>query len=272
MQGVPITWVDAFADRPFSGNPAAVCRPERPPRAAWMQRLATEIGLSETAFVLPRGERFELRWFTPAVEVELCGHATLAAAHALWEEGVVDEDRPVFFDTRSGELVARREQERWIALDFPATPARETAAPVALAAALGVEPAWVGRTDQDDLVVVLDHADRVVGLEPDFRRLATLSARGIAVTAAVSSGEHDFVSRFFAPRVGIDEDPVTGSAHCALAPLWSERLGRGSLVGWQASPRGGTVRVRSEGGRVVLAGTAVTILRGTLEIEEESDG
>jgi PhzF family phenazine biosynthesis protein len=257
-----ITQVDAFTDRPFSGNPAAVCVVAEPPQERWMQEVAREMNLSETAFVLPHEEGYDLRWFTPTTEVDLCGHATLAAAHVLWQEGHLEEGAAARFHTRSGELRAVRRGE-WIEMDFPAERAVEAEAPARLEAALGASPCWVGR-NRFDLLVELDDEKTVRTLTPDLSALRTIAARGIIVTSAAVAEGFDFVSRFFAPRVGVDEDPVTGSAHCALAPFWGERLGRESLVGYQVSARGGIVRARTAGDRVVLGGQAVTVLRGEL--------
>ncbi len=257
-----ITQVDAFTDRPFSGNPAAVCILDGMVEEWWMQDVAREMNLSETAFLLPHEDGFDLRWFTPATEVELCGHATLASAHVLWEEGHLASDEEARFHTRSGPLRARRVED-WIELDFPAEPAEEAAAPSRLAAALGVEPRWVGR-NRFDLLVELGEEKEVRTLKPDLSLLREIPARGVIVTSPAVSERFDFVSRFFGPRVGVDEDPVTGSAHCALAPFWSVRLGRNELVGYQVSSRGGVVRTRWEGDRVALGGQAVTVLRGEL--------
>jgi PhzF family phenazine biosynthesis protein len=259
---VPIFQVDSFTARPFAGNPAGVCLPGGPREAAWMQAVAAEMNLSETAFLWPEGEGFRLRWFTPAAEVALCGHATLASAHVLWGEGLLPASAPVRFATASGLLAATR-RPPLIELDFPATPPQEAEEPEGLAAALGAEPRWVGRS-RFDLLVLLDDEAEVRGLAPDIARLRRLEARGFIVTAPSASPDHDFVSRFFAPAVGVAEDPVTGSAHCCLAPFWAERLDRPELVGHQVSARGGFVRVRLEGGRVLLAGEAVTVLRGEL--------
>jgi PhzF family phenazine biosynthesis protein len=220
------------------------------------------MNLSETAFLHPDGDSFALRWFTPAVEVDLCGHATLAAAHVLWQSGRVDEGRPIAFRTRSGTLGAERDGE-WIALDFPATPAIPFDPEPALVEALGVAPRAAGRSRFDVLVEVSSVGD-VERAAPDLRALAGIEARGVILTARGGRDGADFTSRFFAPAAGIDEDPVTGSAHCALGPWWWERLGRARLVGHQASARGGVVRVEVRGQRVMLAGCAVTVLRGAL--------
>jgi PhzF family phenazine biosynthesis protein len=259
----PIVQVDAFADRAFTGNPAAVCILEAPGEEGWMRSVAAEMNLSETAFLHREGDGWRLRWFTPEVEVELCGHATLATAHVLWEDGHLRADEVARFHTRSGLLTARRAGE-WIELDFPAKPILDAPAPDGLEAALGVEPVYVGRSHFDVLVEVASEAE-VRALKPDMGRLAAVEARGVIVTArADGEARYDFVSRFFAPRVGVAEDPVTGSAHCVLAPYWAAKLGRDELAGFQASRRGGTVRVRAAGDRVHLGGRAVTVLRGEL--------
>lgn len=255
--------VDAFTDRPFAGNPAAICVLPAPRDDAWMQNVAREMNLSETAFLLRDGDTFGLRWFTPAVEVDLCGHATLASAHALWEEGHLDREAPARFQTRSGPLTARRDG-RWIELDFPSLPIREPLAETeSLADALGA-PVRLAARSTYDLLVEVDTEERVRSLQPDTRRLAALPVRGVIVTSRASSPGFDFISRFFAPALGVDEDPVCGSAHCCLAPFWAERLGKTELLGYQASPRGGVVRVRLHDGRVLLGGQAVTVLRGEL--------
>ncbi|MBB4636067.1 PhzF family phenazine biosynthesis protein [Longimicrobium terrae] len=254
--------VDAFADRMFSGNPAAVCLLDAPRDAAWMQSVAIEMNLSETAFLEPRGDEWGLRWFTPAVEVDLCGHATLASAHVLWQDGHLPESATARFHTRSGLLTAQRDGE-WISMDFPAKPSQPSPAPDGLAEALGAEPVAIVRS-HFDFVVELESEAVVRGLRPDQARLAGVEARGVIVTARGENGEYDFVSRFFAPRVGVPEDPVTGSAHCALAPYWAARLGRERMTGYQASARGGVVRVRVEGDRVHLGGQAITVMRGAL--------
>ena len=259
---VPIYQVDAFTDTAFRGNPAAVCLLERAASAEWMQHVAAEMNLSETAFVVPRDEDFDLRWFTPAVEVDLCGHATLASAHVLWETGRLAPDATARFHTRSGLLTATRSGDL-ITLDFPATVPEPADAPDGLAAALGTTPVHVARSRFDYLVEVEDEAT-VRSLAPDFRALGQIDVvRGIMVTAAGSDGT-DFVSRFFAPAAGVDEDPATGSAHCCLAPYWANKLGRPSLNAFQASKRGGTLRVEVRGDRVLLGGHAITVLRGEL--------
>ena len=258
---VPIYHVNAFTRRPFAGNPAAVCLLGDMPGAGWMQNVAAQMNLSETAFLCPEADGFRLRWFTPAVEVDLCGHATLASAHVLWESGLLPEGEPARFLTRSGPLGARR-QGPLIELDFPSCPARPASPPAELGEALGARLAWAGRNGSDWLVEVRSEAE-LRGLAPDFRRLARVPVRGVIVTSR-SSGEYDFVSRFFAPASGVAEDPVTGSAHCCLGPFWGARLGKRELRAYQSSARGGEVHVRLAGERVLLGGEAVTVLRGEL--------
>ena len=254
--------VDAFTARPFAGNPAAVCLLDEPRDAGWMQDVAREMNLSETAFLHPENGGYRLRWFTPAVEVELCGHATLASAHVLWETGRLAAGETARFHTLSGLLTAGRAGE-WIELDFPARAAEETAAPEGLAEAVGAEPRFVGRSRYDYLLE-LPSEEAVRSADPDFRRLAALKVRGVIITAWATEGPYDVVSRFFAPGAGVDEDPVTGSAHCTLGPFWSRRLGKPELLAFQASARGGVVKVRVEGDRVKLGGQAVTVLQGRL--------
>jgi predicted PhzF superfamily epimerase YddE/YHI9 len=258
----PLFIVDAFADRPFAGNPAAVCPLDRPADAGWMQAVAAEMNLSETAFLHPEGDGFRLRWFTPAVEVDLCGYATLASAHVLWETGRHPGAAPIRFHTRSGVLTAGRAAD-WIELDFPALLTHPTDPPPGLPESLGAPLTFVGSYGMDYLCEV-ESETILRAIRPDFARLRAVEARGVVVTARPMQGDDDFVSRFFAPAVGIPEDPVTGSAHCALAPYWADRLGRAELVGYQASARGGRVRVRVAGDRVRLGGQAVTVMRGEL--------
>ena len=250
--------VDAFTDRPFAGNPAAVALLRAPQPDVWMRALAAEMNLSETAFVVPHDDgTLGLRWLTPTVEVDLCGHATLATAHVLWEQGLVALDEPAVFETRSGRLTCRRAEGGWIEMDFPATPPDAAPAPPGLAAALGAQPVWTGRS-RFDLFVRLGTAAEVRALAPDAAAAAALGMRGVIVTAPGDDG-FDFVSRFFAPGSGVAEDPVTGSAHCALAPYWAADLGRAVLRGYQASARGGVVEVEPRGDRVLLRGQAVTM-------------
>ena len=260
--------VDAFAERAFSGNPAGVCLVEGTVDSGWMQSVAAEMNVSETAFLVRQEDGlYGLRWFTPEIEVDLCGHATLASAHILWEEKI-EGPEPIGFSTRSGLLTAVPVGDGLIQLDFPADPPDVAygGGPFSdgLAAALGAPVVGVHR-GRFDLLVELDDTDAVRRLAPDFGALAGYDARGVIVTAA-GDGLHgaDFVSRCFYPGAGVDEDPVTGSAHCTLASFWCARLGRPSLVGWQASPRGGRVGVELSGDRVLLTGRAVTVLRGEL--------
>jgi PhzF family phenazine biosynthesis protein len=260
--GTAIYQVDAFTDKPFAGNPAAVCMLAAPRSERWMQNVAREMNLSETAFLVRQEDGFDLRWFTPAVEVDLCGHATLASAHVLWESGALSAEEQARFHTQSGLLTADLRGDE-IELNFPATPEEPTEAPPGLSAALGVDLAYVGRSRFDYLVEV-EGEEVVRELELDIAALRALGVRGVMVTSAASSGGFDFVSRFFAPGAGIDEDPVTGSAHCCLGPYWSKRLGKEEFLAYQASARGGVVRVRSAGERVCLGGRAVTVLRGEL--------
>lgn len=262
--GTKMIQVDAFTDRAFGGNPAAVCLLNGPRDDAWMQQVGREMNLSETAFLLKREDGFSLRWFTPAVEVDLCGHATLASAHALWEEGIAPAGAPLRFHTRSGLLMAEQRGDL-IELDFPATPESACEAPAGLVEALGVEPLRIGKNLFDYLVLLKD-AGAVRRAAPDLGRLGKISARGVIVTAASDDPRFDFVSRFFAPAAGIDEDPVTGSAHCCLAPFWQARLGKAEMDAYQASARGGVLKVRVEGDRVKIGGRAVTVLRGELVV------
>lgn len=260
--GLPIVQVDAFTDTPFAGNPAAVCLLSAPRDEGWMQSVAREMNLSETAFLHPHNGGYGLRWFTPGTEVALCGHATLASAHVLWQDRHLASGAEARFHTASGLLTARQRGD-WIELDFPATRAEPADPPAGLLDALGVRSERVCRSRFDYLVEV-EHEAAVRGLAPDFIALARVEARGVMVTSRATAAPFDFVSRFFAPRAGVNEDPVTGSAHCALAPFWAERLGRPELLAYQASPRGGVVRVRVAGDRVLLGGQAVTVLRGEL--------
>ena len=256
-----IIQVDAFTSKPFAGNPAAVCVLDEPRDDAWMQHVALEMNLAETAFLLKQEDGYNLRWFTPAVEVDLCGHATLASAHVLWETGALQMGEQARFHTKSGLLTAEKQGD-WIELNFPVTPAQKAAEPAHLLEALNVPALYIGKSKFDYLVEV-DSEEVVRNLRPG-RLLAEVPARGIIVTSRASSGDYDFVSRFFGPQVGVDEDPVTGSAHCTLTPYWSKKLGKLEMVGYQASARGGIVRVRLDGERVRLGGQAITVLRGEL--------
>lgn len=259
--------VDAFTDTPFAGNPAGVCILERERDPSWMQDVAAEMNLSETAFLRPRtGDTYRLRWFTPTHEVDLCGHATLASAHVLWSDGFLSRNSGVQFDTKSGSLSATRDGP-WTRMDFPAEPVApiQSADPLLDGLALD-EPVFVGRTDRD-YFVHCSSVDLVRTLDPDMEALAGLDCRGVIVTAEASTESADFVSRFFAPGVGVPEDPVTGSAHCALGPYWAEKTGTTCLTGHQISTRGGTVYVEMESAtaaRVALSGRATIVIRGRL--------
>ena len=258
-----LTYVDAFSDGPFTGNPAAVCLLREQAEASWMQHVAAELNLAETAFVVRRPDRdFDLRWFAPAAEVDLCGHATLASAHVLWETGTLDAATPARFHTRSGLLTAAQAED-WIELDFPSTPAVAAAPPSGLIEAMGVTAKYVGRSRFDYLIEVADEA-AVRAAAPDFTQLRKISTRGVMITAASADPKYDFVSRFFAPGAGIDEDPATGSAHCCLAPFWQGRLGKNTFVARQLSRRGATIKVGVAGDRITLAGKALTMMRGEL--------
>lgn len=268
----PIHQVDVFAERPFAGNPAGVCVLQAPAPEAWMRDVAREMNLSETAFLHAEGDGWRLRWFTPRVEVELCGHATLAAAHVLWETGVLSPEAGARFFTRSGVLTAARRGE-WIEMDFPAKPVEPVVPPEGFLAALGLAgdaavdrpgaALFVGRSQFDCLVEVESEAI-VRRASPDFGRLRQVPVRGTILTSRAETAGFDFVSRFFAPTVGIDEDPVTGSAHCALVPYWAAKFDRRAFVAYQASERGGVLRLALEGDRVRISGRAVTVLRGEL--------
>lgn len=258
--------VDAFTDEPFTGNPAAVVMLDEAPSADWMAAVARETNLSDTGFVireaLPDAD-FRLRWFTQgAVEVDLCGHATLASAHCLFEDGV---GSPIRFATRSGVLTVSERGDSSLAMDFPAWPPVQIDAPAGIADTLAARVHWTGRSANNFLLALLADEHAVRGLSPDLARVAQLPADVVIVTAPADPGHgYDFASRVFAPRVGIDEDPVTGSAHTVLAPYWVERLGRTSLVGLQASARSGLVGVEMRGDRVIVIGRAVTVFDGVL--------
>ncbi len=254
--------VDAFAEAPFTGNPAAVCPLDGPADAEWMQRVAMEMNLSETAFCWPEGDAMRLRWFTPVAEVDLCGHATLATSHVLWETGRLAPEDPARYLSRSGPLGATR-RGPLIELDFPARQVEPIRTTGALETALGLQADFVG-SDGQNAFVEADAEATVRELAPDIRQMSSLGVRSVIVTARAAGDGFDFVSRFFAPGVGIDEDPVTGSAHCSLATYWAERLGRTEMVGFQASARGGRVAVRLDGDRVHIGGHAITVMRGEL--------
>jgi PhzF family phenazine biosynthesis protein len=260
--GYPLFVIDAFTDRPFAGNPAAVCLLPGWKDERWLQNVAGEMNLSETAFLVKSPQGFELRWFTPRVEVDLCGHATLASAHAIWHEGLVPPSAAIHFSTRSGILKAVRRSEA-IELDFPLQPETPAEAPPGLVEALGISPLYIGKNQFDYLVEVESDA-ALRRISPDFKRLAQISVRGVIVTSRSADPRFDFVSRFFAPAAGIDEDPVTGSAHCCLGDFWRKRLGKNELTAYQASARGGVVNVRVNGDRAFLGGNAVMVTKGEL--------
>lgn len=255
---IRIVTVDAFTNRPFSGNPAAVCVLREPAGEEWMRNVAREMNLSETAFLVPRNGDFQLRWLTPAIEVDLCGHATVASAHVLWEDGHLPAGKQARFHTRSGLLTADRHGE-WIELDFPVKIAAPAEAPPELLPALGVPSARGVAKNQFDYLVEVESEEQLRALNPDHTTLRKIQVRGVIVTARSSQPDFDFVSRFFAPGSGIDEDPVTGSAHTALGPYWGAKLGKTEMTAYQASPRGGIVRIRLRGERILLGGQAVTV-------------
>ncbi len=258
----PFTIVDAFTDRPFAGNPASVCILSAPAAEPWMKAVAREMNLSETAFLHREGDGWRLRWFTPALEVDLCGHATLASAHVLWEEGHLAAGARGRFFTRGGVLSAETDGS-WITLDFPSKPPGPCAPPEGIEKAIGARAVSAGR-NEFDLLIEVESEKAVRGLKPDFRALATFPVRGVMVTARAEMPGFDFVSRFFGPACGIPEDPVTGSAHCCLGPFWGSRLKKSELLAYQASARGGTIRVGLRGERVLLGGQAVTVSRGEI--------
>lgn len=256
--GQKIYQVDSFSDRPFTGNPAGVCILPEAKSEKWMQNVAREMNLAETAFLVKQDDGYNLRWFTPALEVDLCGHATLASAHVLWETGQLPVREEARFHTKSG-LLTSKQNGKLIEMNFPATPAGLVDAPPGLLQALGVEAKYVGKSRFDYLIEV-ESEDMIRGLNPDIGQIKKLPVRGVIVSARAKTGGFDFISRFFAPAAGVDEDPVTGSAHCTLGPYWSQKLGKSELVGYQASSRGGVVWVRLDADRVHLGGQAVTVL------------
>jgi PhzF family phenazine biosynthesis protein len=262
---IPLVWVDAFTDVPFRGNPAAVCLLDAPASELWMQDLAREMNLSETAFVVPRADGdFDLRWFTPAREIELCGHATLGSAHVLFDRG--HEATTIRFHTQSGVLTCTAIGTR-IEMDFPSAPTRPIDPPAGLFDALGIDSAIaVSESANRWFVVELASEAAVVGVDPDFTALATIGSGAVIVTARASRADADIASRVFVPGAGIDEDPVTGSAHCTLVPYWAHKLPATEMVAYQASVRGGTLWCRLAGDRVFLAGHAVTVMRGELQV------
>ncbi|MBW4513733.1 MAG: PhzF family phenazine biosynthesis protein [Timaviella obliquedivisa GSE-PSE-MK23-08B] len=263
-----IIQVDAFTSQPFAGNPAAVCILPTVKDSQWMQNVAQEMNLSETAFLVKQADGFDLRWFTPTTEVDLCGHATLASAHVLWSEGHLKPDVEARFQTRSGLLTANFQEqssgENWIELNFPAIPTVAVPVPANLSTALGV-PVRQVYEGSVGLVIEVDSERTVRNIQPNFELLKTIPCQGVIVTSRADF-QFDFVSRYFAPSFGIDEDPVTGSAHCCLATFWHDRLQKTEFLAYQASARGGVVKVRYEGDRVFLGGQAITVLRGELMV------
>ncbi len=254
--------VNAFTDSPNGGNPAAVCLAEKKLTENLMQKIAADFGLSETAFISKKNGVYGLRWFTPEIEVDLCGHATLASAHILWEQKIVVPDAAIFFDTRSGRLGVEKQNELNV-MDFPREDAVKANCPVELKEGLGAELLYTGK-NRFDYITEVKSEEILRNLKPDFEILMKLETRGIIVTSASDSNDYDFVSRFFAPKAGIPEDPVTGSAHCCLTPYWSERLNKTKLTGFQASEREGTVYTQLTNERVLLGGNAVTFSTGKL--------
>jgi len=254
--------VDAFTAVPFKGNPAAVCVLPQPREAAWMQAVAAEMNLSETAFVVAQGEDFHLRWFTPTQEMYLCGHATLATAHVLWEQGILPGSAEARFHTLSGLLRVSRKGD-WLEMDFPVWPPQEEPAPEGLAQALGANPLLYVRHHKFGMAL-LDSADTVKNLQPHLGLLRQLPLDGVVVTAEGVGAGCDFVSRMFAPNLGIDEDPVTGGAHCLLTPFWAGRLGKSEMLAHQVSKRGGVLQVAPQGERVLIRGQAVTVMKAEL--------
>jgi PhzF family phenazine biosynthesis protein len=263
--GETIIQVDAFTDKPFTGNPAAVCILSEPRDDAWLQKVAAEMNVSETAFLTKSKDGFDLRWFTPTVEVDLCGHATLASAHVLWGKGYLASGEQARFHTKSGLLTADL-RDGWIEMNFPAEPEKSAEAPASLAKALGIETMLYTGKNRFDFLVEVPSEETIRRMTPDFTLLSTIDARGIIVTSRSVAGYCDFVSRFFAPRVGVNEDPVTGSSHCCLGPYWGKRLEKKELIARQISPRGGVLRVRLGGDRVYISGQAVTVMEGKLDV------
>lgn len=267
MLEAPLYWIDAFTPVPFGGNPAAVCLLPHPIPQNTMQSLAHEFGLSETAYLWSEGEsqQWRLRWFTPTAEVRLCGHATVAAATALWDH--YQSHGPLVFHTLSGSLQAIQ-KEAGVELQFPARPPAECSVPRGLAEIVGLSAdqiKWCGR-DVDDFLILLETEQEVRSVSPDFEALKALPTRGTIFTAASNTPDRDFVSRFFAPRVGVDEDPVTGSAHCCLAPFWASRLKKNRLRAEQLSSRGGRLEVECREDRVCLRGESFILMTGTVRI------
>lgn len=261
--GLNIYQVDAFTDKPFSGNPAGVCVLSEKVTDEWMQKVAREMSLSETAFLIKQDNGYNLRWFTPATEVELCGHATLASAHILWEQNYMSKNEEAIFYTKSGILTAKNIDNGWIELNFPTEPENETNIPAGLLESLGVQAKYIGK-NRFDYIIEVGSEEEVRNLCPDFTALGKITCMGVIVTSKSASKDYDFVSRNFAPGVGINEDPVTGSAHCCLAPYWMKRLGKNQFIARQISERGGILKVRLGDDRVYIGGKAVTAFKAEL--------
>lgn len=266
---VPLFHVDAFAERPFSGNPAAVCLLPSWKEDCWLQAVGREMNLSETAFLVPTAGGFDLRWFTPKAEVDLCGHATLASAHVLWQQNLANPGDVIRFSTKSGVLKAVRMRDA-VELDFPLEPDEPADPPANLLSALGVSARYVGK-NRLDYVVEVESEQMLRQVAPDFKLLATILCRGVIVTSRSADPQFDFVSRAFFPRLGVDEDPVCGSAHCCLGPFWKRRTGKNNFVAYQASARGGVVKVRLAQNRAFLGGKAVIVAKGELVAETAAD-
>ena len=260
---IPIVTVDAFTNQLFAGNPAAVCMLPEPRPDEWLRHVAREMNLSATAFLVRRDDEFDLRWLTPTVEIDLCGHATLASAHVLWEEGHLPRGTQARFHTRSGLLTADRHGE-WIELDFPVQRGVPAEPLPSLLSGLGITAATAVMKNRLDYLVEVESEEELRAVKPNHTLLRQIPVRGVIVTARSDSPSFDFMSRFFAPASGIDEDPVTGSAHTALGPYWGAKLGKSEMTAYQASARGGIVRLRLAGDRIVLGGQAVTVTRATL--------
>lgn len=256
--------VDAFTNKPFSGNPAAVCIIDDEKPDKWLQNFAAEMNLSETAFIWKEQEGYNLRWFTPKNEEELCGHATLASAHVLWETGLLKLKNEAVFNTKSGVLTAKKSGE-WIYINLPSEPPEEAEAPKSLIEGLGVEPLYTGK-NRLDYIVEIKSEEVLRELQPNMEKLRQVNTRGIIVTSKTSSSKYDFISRFFAPDLGIDEDPVTGSAHCCLAPYWAKSMRKYKFMAYQASPRGGELKVNLIEDRVVLGGETITVMEGKVVV------
>ena len=254
--------VDAFTNEAFKGNPAGVCLLSEERSDLWMQNIASEMNLSETAFIYKQNENYSLRWFTPTVEVDLCGHATLASAHILWERKYVKDDSPIKFYTKSGILSATKNRD-WIELDFPIEPAENSAIPDNLLESLSIEPLYVGK-NRFDYIIEVESEEIIKNVNPDYKLLSTVNCRGVIITSISKSKDYDFVSRFFAPAAGMNEDPVTGSAHCCLAPYWKEKLNKNEFIAYQTSKRGGILKISIRDDRTYIAGQAVTVFSGEL--------